>query len=133
MNILSFKIFLGKEIWHAYTKTTYQNQWSYRKQATKNRVQDEHTKNSTSHLPRTLIFHMIKDVEKTNHIQKQKPRIFGDLVALHSQLFGCIQKSSFSGLPVLAFKGETRGMNRGMKRIPRKSRLGSLDEHPRKV
>jgi hypothetical protein len=48
MNILSFNVFLGKQLRHAYTKTTYQNQWSHRKQTTKNRVKDEHTANGTS-------------------------------------------------------------------------------------
>ena len=45
---LCLKTFLSKRLWHAYTKTTYQNQWSYRKQATKNGVKDEHTKNCAS-------------------------------------------------------------------------------------
>ena len=30
MNIICFKRLLGKELQHAYTKTTYQNQWSYK-------------------------------------------------------------------------------------------------------
>ena len=44
----------------------------------------------TLHYPRPLIFHMIKDVEKTQHIQTKTKNhvffkcIFGDLVALHS-------------------------------------------------
>ena len=45
-----------------------------KKQAAKNRVKDEHTKNNTSHLP---IFHMIKDVDKNKNIfKKNKNHVF---------------------------------------------------------
>ena len=74
MNILSFNVFLGKQLWHAYTKTTYQNQWSHRKQTTKNRVKDEHTANGTS--PKSFDLSYDQTCRKNIKYAKTKNNVF---------------------------------------------------------